>query len=802
MKILIAMIAVMPFEKSPYLKLADSLFGIPEFTVVKLLGIIGLVWAAWEVMSNPGRLRLDSLTLKAFGLYLTWIVFITIASGAGFIKLVSLTAILLFLPVVLVFVRTEKDLWTVMMAAAVVWVLVFAYGYRQMGRFGGRFGVGLDDPNYVALALVLLAPLPFVLARSAATRSRRLLWIAGFGVLLLSLILTGSRGGALGLAVAVVLLTFGMGRRPVVTLAGIVALVLTLMLVVPNSLGTRLLASLDPEAATSTSATISERDRRALLQAGLNMIRANPVFGVGLGNFKDVVQRYGEVRMPKIAHNTYVHLAAELGVPGLLFFGLIPLATFVSLSRSARLARAVGNRPLQDLAIALRAGLAGYMVAAFFLSAQYEKFFWLVIFSGVCLELIVRRQAFAAREGEKEPPRVRAAVVSGVIALAISTLAAVPVPVNADPITVSGLAARLPTDGSFEAVDDAESVTRSGRRRLHSRDGDTAGAAAPVTQEAREAPRVARFDENPIIRPEMLPGRDGRNINGPSLIRVPEWVEKPLGKYYLYFAHHHGKYIRLAYADRLQGPWTIHEPGTLHVRAIEAMAGPPREPPVKGIIRGVNAPDVHVDHVRREIRMYVGVAIASWGKASAVAISQDGIHFTPRSEPLGGPYFRVFQWAGHYYSLDRFGAVYRSRDGLTGFERVEPGGFANLATGRKVPGSDGPLGRMRHSAVKVDGNRLSVFFSRTGDMPESIMLARIELAPDPKDWKVSEPIRLLEPEMDYEGADLPLVRSTTGPAHQPIRQLRDPAIFQEDGRTYLLYSVAGESGIAIAELRE
>ena len=28
----------------------------------------------------------------------------------------------------------------------------------------------------------------------------------------------------------------------------------------------------------------------------------------------------------------------------------------------------------------------------------------------------------------------------------------------------------------------------------------------------------------------------------------------------------------------------------------------------------------------------------------------------------------------------------------------------------------------------------------------------------------------------------------------------DPAIFQEDGRTYLLYAVAGEAGIGIAEL--
>ena len=42
-----------------------------------------------------------------------------------------------------------------------------------------------------------------------------------------------------------------------------------------------------------------------------------------------------------------------------------------------------------------------------------------------------------------------------------------------------------------------------------------------------------------LIHPEMpeLDREHGfSNINGPSLVRVPEWVENPLGKYYLYFA--------------------------------------------------------------------------------------------------------------------------------------------------------------------------------------------------------------------------------------------------------------------------
>ena len=66
-----------------------------------------------------------------------------------------------------------------------------------------------------------------------------------------------------------------------------------------------------------------------------------------------------------------------------------------------------------------------------------------------------------------------------------------------------------------------------------------------------------------LIHPDMpeLDREHGfSNINGPSLVRVPEWVENPLGRYYLYFAHHRGAYIRLAYADAIEGPYTVYRP--------------------------------------------------------------------------------------------------------------------------------------------------------------------------------------------------------------------------------------------------
>ena len=76
--------------------------------------------------------------------------------------------------------------------------------------------------------------------------------------------------------------------------------------------------------------------------------------------------------------------------------------------------------------------------------------------------------------------------------------------------------------------------------------------------------RVTRLLDAPIITPDLHPSI-GHNIQGPSLIRVPDWVSEPLGSYYLYFADHKGRYIRLAYADNLRGPWKIHPPGTLQL---------------------------------------------------------------------------------------------------------------------------------------------------------------------------------------------------------------------------------------------
>ena len=71
---------------------------------------------------------------------------------------------------------------------------------------------------------------------------------------------------------------------------------------------------------------------------------------------------------------------------------------------------------------------------------------------------------------------------------------------------------------------------------------------------------------------------------------------------------------------------------------------------------------------------------------------------------------------------------------------------------------------------------------------------------------LSPPVSVLMPTMDYEGGNMPLKSPTNqGMQQMPrplFRDLRDPYVFSEAGKIYLLYSVAGERGIAGATLRD
>lgn len=302
---------------------------------------------------------------------------------------------------------------------------------------------------------------------------------------------------------------------------------------------------------------------------------------------------------------------------------------------------------------------------------------------------------------------------------------------------------------------------------------------------------VRRLEDNPIVRPN-IGDRIGNNINGPSLIRVPEWVGDPLGTYYLYFASHRGTEIYLAYADDVTGKWTLHTPSPLCLRD----AG-------EGFDDHIASPDVHIDENRKRIEMYYHGCCSRYedetgivSQFTRIALSEDGLIFDARPEPLGRFYFRAFEYEGDRYALAKENRgkgqresgqrVYRSPDG---HGRFEPG---------PILFQDGS----RHTAVRRREDTLDVFYSRIGDAPECILHATVDLSSEWGRWRATKPEPLLEPEYEWEGTSEPIEPSRAGAVIESVHQIRDPAVFEERDKTYLLYSVAGERGIAIAKLLE
>ena len=316
---------------------------------------------------------------------------------------------------------------------------------------------------------------------------------------------------------------------------------------------------------------------------------------------------------------------------------------------------------------------------------------------------------------------------------------------------------------------------------------------------------LTRLVDAPIIGPDIHPSI-GANIQGPTVVRVPDWVQNPLGRYYLYFADHKGLYIRLAYADALTGPWKIHPPGSLQIEDSYFLTGPPQVSATRlselvaareasGVKYShdlvtelttphIASPDIHIDENRQQFIMYYH-GLADVGRQfSRVATSTDGINFTAQQQNLGRTYMRAFRHDDMTYIMSMPGQFYRSRDGFTDFE-----------TGPRlfVP-------NMRHAALLKRGDTLYVFWTRVGDAPESILLSSIDISGDWEQWQETEPVLLMQPERDWEGANSPNEPSVRSSAYGLVNQLRDPAILVEGEEIYLFYAIGGESGIAIAKV--
>ena len=304
------------------------------------------------------------------------------------------------------------------------------------------------------------------------------------------------------------------------------------------------------------------------------------------------------------------------------------------------------------------------------------------------------------------------------------------------------------------------------------------------------------LQDSPILSVSDHPSLGG-NINGPSLIRSPKWLSNSPARYLLYFAHHEGDSIRLAVSDYMDGPWRIHKPDPLQLACSHFTTLSPEYSNLVGEVRiaiengtdgnypHIASPDIWVDHEKQQIRMYYHGRQENGLQTTRVAVSRDGVNFDAREEILGNPYCRVFQHDGYFYAISMPAQLYRSIDGLSGFE-----------SGPRL--TEEPI---RHHALLQHQNQWYLFWTRVGDSPERILVSEMDVSGDWQDWSINEGQEVHRAKKPWEGSEVIAEASRYGSSMQAVNQLRDPAIYVENDCIYLLYAIAGEQGIAIGELK-
>jgi O-antigen ligase len=102
---------------------------------------------------------------------------------------------------------------------------------------------------------------------------------------------------------------------------------------------------------------------------------------------------------PKVAHNTYLNVLAELGIVGFFLLLVIIALPLRCAAQAIGFAARAGDRQLEVLARAMVVVIVGLLAADFFGSRQYSKQLWLVLSLGPVL-LQVSRAQLASRHAE------------------------------------------------------------------------------------------------------------------------------------------------------------------------------------------------------------------------------------------------------------------------------------------------------------------------------------------------------------------------------------------------------------------
>ncbi len=312
----------------------------------------------------------------------------------------SLNALLVF--IVFTAVRTPRHAIGVVAAFVIGATVAAVYGLLFVSPEGAdgaeRLAGGLDNPNELATVLVAALALSIGLGRALGSFPlARFCAFAAGAVCTAGIFLTGSRGGLVALAVALIaFLVIGTRFRG--------RLLLIVIFVALAGVGYYSYVASPEERERVIDVSSGGTGRTDLWEVGWRMVEDKPVQGVGAGNFIVESPRYllepGTIQRtdvfigeaPRVTHNTYLQMWSELGTVGLLLFLSIMAFGLGTAFKAARSFADSGDAQMEPIAVAVFVALAAVLAADFFGSRQYDKELWLLLGLAPALLAIARQR--------------------------------------------------------------------------------------------------------------------------------------------------------------------------------------------------------------------------------------------------------------------------------------------------------------------------------------------------------------------------------------------------------------------------
>jgi O-Antigen ligase len=242
------------------------------------------------------------------------------------------------------------------------------------------------DADVAALAVIAL---PFaLLGAGMPIRTWQKISLAMIAAELLRIVLVAqNRGAALGLALVIVTLWLS-SRQKVRWLLAATPLMLIAALLIPPSYVDRFSVLWDSTASHPTAsldrATVEHRMK--LWEAGIRIVRENPWFGVGAGNYPKALATYLPDSEGYATHNSLLSVAAESGLVGAVIF-VILFAGAIALLRRVICTELPGQT--RDMARMVQASLAGWVGVGLVISRQDMQLAYLLL--GWAVALSVKR---------------------------------------------------------------------------------------------------------------------------------------------------------------------------------------------------------------------------------------------------------------------------------------------------------------------------------------------------------------------------------------------------------------------------